>query len=311
MLEAGTGHGSFTSQLLRIGADILTVERRADVSKRAREVLAGYRQGQLLKDAKIQFVVGDPGVEMDARPPGEFDVVFLDMPDPQQYFAQAARALHGDGRVAIWCPSVSQIGAAMLFAKEHKKEMGLFLEETYEFPGATGAGSGLRKWDIRRVIVRASANGTLSMAEAEGRVERDQGYPDTVKREMVCRPMAGERITVGGFLGIFRKLTMEEMGKVEETHKEIEEKIEKIHAAVPAAVLEEVKPEQGSETISSPEPVVEEPIVEEDPVVAEEPVVEEPDVGESVVEEVIEEPVEDLKQTLAPRSAELDNLAYL
>ncbi|TGZ82410.1 S-adenosyl-L-methionine-dependent methyltransferase [Ascodesmis nigricans] len=203
VLEAGTGHGSFTCSLLARGADVTTVDQREDVSQKAQANIAGYRNGLLLEQGKVDFRVGKIADVIQEVGENEFDVVFLDLPDPETYFRDAAKALKADGIVAIWCPSVSQIMKAVKMIEE--ENLPLTMDKTIEFPGGSGSGAGLRRWTIRNAVIRASVKGRgVSVREQEGAVELGEGLEDA-RVEMVCRPSVGEMIVGGGFLGMFRR----------------------------------------------------------------------------------------------------------
>ena len=76
----------------------------------------------------------------------------------------------------------------------------------------------MREWDVRFARIRERVGGKLTVDQAENRPGASEdatgmeGAGDGLE-EMVCRPMAGERMNGGGFFAMFRKRGPMEMVK--------------------------------------------------------------------------------------------------
>jgi hypothetical protein len=143
----------------------------------------------------------------------------LDLPATHDHLSAAASALKKDGTLIIFNPSITQILDCI--QKIKRENIPLFLDQTLEL-GNNGS-SGGKPWDLRAVKPRASSKNQPTEAGSESAQSSGSESPDEsitrdpaqalkdVKPEdpnwtFVCRPKVGERITGGGFLGIFRKM---------------------------------------------------------------------------------------------------------
>jgi tRNA A58 N-methylase Trm61 len=242
VLEAGTGHGALTLHLSRAihaanvpreshdetapdqdsrRAVIHSVEVSPRFSEHAQQVVKGFRHGLYAKN--VDFHVGNVSdwVKEAFKSRGSSPFLshaFLDLPSADVHMANVAEALRVDGTLVVFNPSITQITECAKHVKEER--IPLDLAKVVEL-GVNG-GSGGREWDVRFVRPRslgklqAEAPGlpsdTRSSLDSEDEVaasESEERTP-TVPTEQrgwsfVCRPKVGERITGGGFLGVWKK----------------------------------------------------------------------------------------------------------
>ncbi|KEQ60769.1 S-adenosyl-L-methionine-dependent methyltransferase [Aureobasidium melanogenum CBS 110374] len=204
-------------------AIIHTIDISPKYSKHAAKIVAGFRHG--IYAGNVDFHVGDVSewiqsehVRRDSEEPF-LTHAFLDLPATHDHLAAAASALKKDGTLIIFNPSITQILDCI--QKIKRENIPLFLDQTLEL-GNNGS-SGGKPWDLRAVKPRASSknqstdvgsdsaqsSGSESLDES---ITRDQtqalkeAKPEDPNWTFVCRPKVGERITGGGFLGIFRKM---------------------------------------------------------------------------------------------------------
>ncbi|KAI9823913.1 MAG: hypothetical protein M1832_002231 [Thelocarpon impressellum] len=200
-------------------AKIHTVDASAQYSAFAQGVVHGFRQG--LYYPHVDFHKGDVSAWLtsSSRPNTTFLAhAILDLPSSHTHLRTVARALHTDGALLAFNPSVSQIGECVRRIRAEK--LPLALERVLEL--GNGGSSGGREWDVRAVRPRALSAPTTPRAEAQADPEADGRYrqlfveqhtpPRAGPRsaddgwEMVCRPKVGDRVTGGGFLGVWRKM---------------------------------------------------------------------------------------------------------
>ena len=241
ILEAGTGHGSLTLHLSRAihGFNARRVERHAilhtiDVSPKfsthARAVVEGFRRGIYARN--VDFHIGDVSEKLlelqQGRQSAQFlSHAFLDLPAAESHLTAVAAALRVDGTLIVFNPSITQINSCATRIKEQRAP--LDLEKVVEL-GVNG-GSGGREWDVRFVRPRSTLktepeaeseeeNGQESSNDPEGRNDgapselRNSLLRDSEKWSMVCRPKVGDRITGGGFLGVWKKRRTSEIAAV-------------------------------------------------------------------------------------------------
>lgn len=222
ILEAGTGHGSLTLHLSRAlrscHAKLHTVELSAKFSAHAQDVVKGFRGGIYAQD--VDFHVGDVSQwiqqEKASRENGEAPFLahaFLDLPSADTHLATVANALKTDGTLIVFNPSITQITECATKVKDEGIQLDL---ETVIELGLNGS-SGGREWDVRFVRPRAAqkqdSEQGLSEADSAPVLEQEDSEiklpesatPEPRKWSLVCRPKVGERITGGGFLGVWRK----------------------------------------------------------------------------------------------------------
>ncbi len=210
------------------GAVIHTLDCSAQHSSHAKTVVQNFRRGMYYPH--IDFHVGSVDDYLSSRLAETggwpfLDHAILDLPGTQLYLDIVAKSLKASGTLITFCPSVTQINAGVMYARQAALPM--FLEKTVEVGGSVGVGG--REWDIRPVKPRAllkaqvlDRNRTDDVEAAEGLMERASGDvgshqagSSSIKNasssgdngwEMVCRPKVGLKITGGGFVGVWRKM---------------------------------------------------------------------------------------------------------
>lgn len=240
ILEAGTGHGSLALHLARAihaancvssntheiaskQAVVHSVDVNSHHSQHAQDVINGFRRGMYGGD--IEFHVGrvcdwleNQTIERGLSSSHRKDFlshVLLDMPDAQEVVALAARALHTDGCLVVFNPSITQIMA--IVNAIDRDNLLLKVDQILESsPLMTGG----KLWDVRAVTPRARLRTTTNASAVEspaGRqasgdmsTETDISGKDqnsvTGPESMVCRPKAGLRVQGGGFIGVWKKM---------------------------------------------------------------------------------------------------------
>jgi hypothetical protein len=209
-------------------AVIHTIDCSGRNSAHAKTVVKNFRHGMYYPH--IDFHVGSIDdyltqrlVESGGAPFLEYTI--LDLPDITHFFDIVGKALKPNGTLITFCPSITQINAGVTFARQ--KHLPLFLEKVVEVGGAVGVGG--REWDVRPVKPRALLEAKVEDTKQskyleEGRdilggpvedlgelpaktlvsknpVSDDNGW------EMVCRPKVGIRISGGGFVGVWRRMS--------------------------------------------------------------------------------------------------------
>lgn len=150
--------------------------------------------------------------------------VLLDMPSAQSQIKNVSPAMREDSLLAIFTPSVTQIGDCVKIIRTQK--LPFVMDRVVEL--GTGISSG-RLWDVRLAQRRSKSNGRnedvktqnttrATNSEIEEATDRDileasisshkdvgaDAEPD--EPVLVCRPKVGERLVGGGFVGIWRRV---------------------------------------------------------------------------------------------------------
>jgi len=211
-------------------AVIHSLDTSAHNSAHASQIVWGFRRG--LYAGNVDFHVGDVSEwiskELERRAKsneGQHNETFLshvllDLPSAQVHLERVASALHVDGMLTVFNPSVTQITTCVEVIRE--KRLPFVLDQVVELgPSMTGG----RVWDVRAVKPRAAikAQGdrmkTLDSAGEEGLLSadfseeksRDEEQVQALAThgqgwEMICRPKVGGRVSGGGFLGVWRRM---------------------------------------------------------------------------------------------------------
>lgn len=114
VLEAGTGSGAFTTALafaVGPGGRVTTYEVRPEMQKLAKKNLTrvGFED-------RVVFKLRDIAEGFDEK---NVDVVFLDLPNPEDYIAQTRAALKTGGYLGCILPTVNQISRLILALKKN------------------------------------------------------------------------------------------------------------------------------------------------------------------------------------------------
>ena len=215
-------------------AVIHTVDISATYSQHAEGVIRGFRQG--IYAVNVDFHVANVSEWIDEqfeiRNADSMKVIrkpflshtILDLPGSHDHIAQVASALHTDGILIVFNPSLTQILDCV--KSIIAEEIPLWLEKVVEL----GAGmTGGREWDVRTVKPRAllkaekrreeaelaSGSATVALGNRSNDIEKstiliEEQLQATSRSgtgwEMICRPKVGERVVGGGFLGVWRKM---------------------------------------------------------------------------------------------------------
>lgn len=195
------------------GAILHTIDCNGSHSITGKRTLKGFRRGMYLNNVEFHvaespsgWVASQEGVNWMEREvvskrkqnlefdPDQKDAflsgVFLDMPNYQQELVKLAPYVKTGGFIIAFCPSITQIIDAIdAIAIENERlakletPVSLNLEHERTVQLLDGAGGGLKEWDTRRTLIRAT-----------GKI----GYS--------VRPKVGVRTVAGGFVAIWRKL---------------------------------------------------------------------------------------------------------
>ncbi|MCJ1307835.1 hypothetical protein MMC25_001483 [Agyrium rufum] len=215
-------------------AVIHTVDVHRDYSIRARQLVAGFRNGMYLGNIDFQISQVDDWIRRqmetkshdsttDADDRSFLSHALFDFPGSHESLALVSEALETNGTLVLFCPSISQIMKAIEIIKEYK--LPLVMESVIE----TGLSlTGGKEWDVRAVKPRAllkkgkvvqtegakietaeeSEGQDISPVVRENVVEGAKFSGDDAGWEMICRPKVGERVIGGGFLGVWKKMKM-------------------------------------------------------------------------------------------------------
>ncbi|KAL6705901.1 hypothetical protein ACN47E_006361 [Coniothyrium glycines] len=242
ILEAGTGHGALTLHLSRAihaanppltlqdatldswkgtrRAIIHTLDISAQHSQFAQKVVARFRRGIYARN--VDYHVGDISewIVQERSKRGMdhafLSHVFLDLPNADKHLANVAPALHPNGTLAVFNPSITQIAECVDTIRAHK--MPYILDRVVEL----GAGT-IREWDVRQVKPRATLRKAAAQEASGDTIEHQSDVVDNDQRvreealskdstieddkwAMICRPKAGQQVIGGGFLGLWRRM---------------------------------------------------------------------------------------------------------
>lgn len=200
-------------------AIVHTLDISSKHSKHAKKIVQGFRHG--LYAGNVEFHVGDVSAwiasQKVTRQTDEsfLNHVFLDLPNADTHLANVAPALHVNGLLAVFNPSITQI--AQCVEKIREEKLPYLLDQVVEL----GAGM-VREWDVRAVRPRstlkkpdAKESPEVSNAEpidpVKGQEGRDSELAEALAKDeekwaMVCRPKAGQMVVGGGFLALWRRM---------------------------------------------------------------------------------------------------------
>lgn len=198
-LEAGTGNGSLTLAICHLihganalarhvgdpslrGAVLHSVDRNKTHQENGERNVANYKRGRFLGD--VEFSIAELPLEwvQNFKESLTLHGVFLDLPDPHLYLQDLAPVLALEGTLVVFCPSITQLLKCKQTLSE--KKVYLTLIRALELP--PGNGGGTREWDVSSAVTKA-----------------------TGERVDVCRPKVGERVVGGGFIGVFKRKSVD------------------------------------------------------------------------------------------------------
>ncbi|KAF9892024.1 hypothetical protein FE257_002988 [Aspergillus nanangensis] len=141
----------------------------------------------------------------------------LDMPAAHQRIPHVAPILRRDGILAVFMPSITQIGDCVDLIR--RQSLPFALEKVVELGAGISSG---RLWDVRFAVKKSRADPSSwaessdapgSPSEHESVVENEMETPPAPDEPpkgddsvLVCRPKVGSRIVGGGFVGIWRRI---------------------------------------------------------------------------------------------------------
>ncbi|KAB8236227.1 tRNA (adenine-N(1)-)-methyltransferase [Aspergillus alliaceus] len=214
-------------------AVIHTVDVSPKFSAHAEKIVRGFRRG--LYAGNVDFYVGHvenwiaeqkrlrtptsllPLTQKTADP--FLSYAILDMPSAHQRITHVAPILKENGVLAVFMPSITQIGDCVDLIRRQK--LPFSLEKVVELGAGISSG---RQWDVRFAVKKSRADPASwseSSEAGEGAVQQDQeavdegsvesvSAPEEAPKEgdsvLVCRPKVGARIVGGGFVGIWRRI---------------------------------------------------------------------------------------------------------
>lgn len=222
-LTTGPEHKSaeevrFEAYLPSRRAVIHTLDISPAFSKYAQAIVRKFRRG--LYYHNIDFHIGTIPEYLSSRlataPEPFLGHTILDLPSPQEHLEIVGHALKPNGSLIVFCPSITQIADCVKAVQE--KRLPFHLESVLEL--GAGVGVGGRDWDVRlvkpRVLLKAEAEASKMKEQSEAVSDLDsasdgESLPSTIKDAgwaMVCRPKVGSIVTGGGFLGLWRRMSV-------------------------------------------------------------------------------------------------------
>lgn len=212
-LEAGTGNGSLTLSICNAihaannlakhyndkslrGAILHSVDRNRMHSSVGKANVSNYKNGRYLDDVEF-YISENPSawlkehMQQNENSDPYLSGVFLDLPNPEAYLHDIARHMKLEATLIVFCPSVTQILQCKKLIEDSRrvsadvyqksdKLIDLTLTKTIELP--PGNGGGTREWDVKTVFTR-----------------------DSEENVSICRPKVGLKVVGGGFVGVFKK----------------------------------------------------------------------------------------------------------
>lgn len=214
-------HNELTQWKATRGAVIHTLDISAKHSEHARNIIKNFRNGIYFGD--IDFHIGDLPNFFDSYHSDRkqfLSHVILDMPSAEERLALASRHLKVDGKLLVFNPSVTQITECV--RRVSQEAIPLQLERVIELAGSFSGG---REWDVRIAKIKSPKKEGLNTTEDSTPSTKSasilsrfssifsqiwlgkSNIAHTVEKNwaVVCRPKAGDRIPVGGFIGLWRR----------------------------------------------------------------------------------------------------------
>jgi tRNA (adenine57-N1/adenine58-N1)-methyltransferase catalytic subunit len=187
-------------------AIIHTVDISPVHSAHAQNIVQGFRHG--VYAGNVDFYTGDLPVFFDmmfknAQKQSRFlSHILLDMPSSHEQLGLVANHMRNDAKLLVFNPSVTQIADCVQVV--HNRRLPLRLDRVVELAGSFSGG---RDWDVRIAQVKKPKQ-VKSPSWLRRVLDAVMNRPPHVNRSshaIVCRPMAGERIVVGGFVGLWTR----------------------------------------------------------------------------------------------------------
>ncbi|CAF3630466.1 unnamed protein product [Fusarium graminearum] len=172
-----------------------TLDQNAKHSGGANKLVRQFRRS--LYYPTVDFHVGSISdyvasrlAETDEKP--IFSHAILDLPSVEDYASPVIQALHPNGLLVVFAPSISQIARFQTWISKTKQplrqERVIELDVSTTADGVLDTGGG-KEWDVKTVVPRSD--------------------PEAVPVQ-VMRPKVGDRLSGGGFIGVYRRWPNEE-----------------------------------------------------------------------------------------------------
>jgi len=135
--------------------------------------------------------------------------VILDMPSAHQRIPHVAPVLRRDGILAVFMPSVTQIGDCVQLIRQQR--LPFVMDRVVEL--GMGISSG-RFWDVRMAVKKSRADPSTwtrdtdseASDEEESQSESAESESENDDSVLVCRPKVGLKVAGGGFVGFWRRI---------------------------------------------------------------------------------------------------------
>lgn len=214
-------------------AVIHTIDVSPKFSAHAEKIVRGFRRG--IYAGNVDFHVGHAedwiaeqtqrraksGIFSSDKTAPFLSYAILDMPSAHLRIPHVAPILKRDAILAVFMPSVTQIGECVDLIRRQK--LPFVLERAVEL--GSGISSG-RLWDVRFAVKKSRADpsswvdpdsqesdGNSAPQSEEGSENTESEKSPTSEEQpkeedsvLVCRPKVGLRIVGGGFVGIWRRI---------------------------------------------------------------------------------------------------------
>lgn len=227
--DSGSSTNEYSAQVLQDWrrsrrAIVHSVEISSTYSKHAEtKVVAGFRRG--LYSPHIDFHVANVNDwihdQLEVRIHEPFlSYIVLDMPSSHKYLHRVVTAMKDSALIAVFVPSITQIGDCVREIKANA--LPLNMEKALELGDGISNG---RLWDVRLALKRAKDPVDESSTPGPREGDEDESVREETETEsetssgadpkegvpseepvMVCRPMVGERVIGGGFVGLWRRV---------------------------------------------------------------------------------------------------------
>lgn len=115
VLECGGGSGALTTAFATMVGEegkVYSYERKPEIQALARSNLA-----RVNLDSRVVFKLGDAANGFEER---DIDALFLDLPNPYDYLAQAKTSLKGGGYLGMLVPTVNQVERCLQALQHHQ-----------------------------------------------------------------------------------------------------------------------------------------------------------------------------------------------
>ena len=115
VLECGGGSGALTTAFATLVGEegkVYSYERKPEIQALARSNLA-----RVNLDSRVVFKLGDAADGFEER---DVDALFLDLPNPYDYLAQAKTSLKGGGYLGMLVPTVNQVERCLQALQHHQ-----------------------------------------------------------------------------------------------------------------------------------------------------------------------------------------------